>query len=100
MTDPAPWHKAPGHLRSPNIAGDPEVYEIENLAADPDGVIEAAMQRIAPWHGKVVVDIGAGTGFHVERFHADAAHVIAVEPEPALRLRLMHRLVDRQLART
>ncbi len=95
-----PWQATPAFLRAPNISGDPDLYEIENLAADPDGAVEAAMRRIRPWDGAVVMDVGAGTGFHIERFHQDAAHVIAVEPEPALRLGLMRRLVDRNLTRT
>jgi ubiquinone/menaquinone biosynthesis C-methylase UbiE len=95
-----PWHSAPGFLRAPNIAGDPELYEIENRAADPDGAIEAAMRRIAPWDGKVLMDVGAGTGCHLERFHHSAAHIVAVEPDPALRLRLMQRLIDRNLPST
>ncbi|MGB3328892.1 MAG: class I SAM-dependent methyltransferase, partial [Thermomicrobiales bacterium] len=72
-------------------------YEIENESADPDGVIERAMARIAPWDGKVVLDLGAGTGFHLPRFADRAAHVIAIEPDGHLRLRLMQRLIDRQL---
>lgn len=94
------WHQNPQYLRAPNISGDPDLYEIENLAADPDGVVEAAMRRIHAWDDAVVMDVGAGTGFHIERFHRDAAHVIAVEPDPALRLALMRRLVDRNLTRT
>lgn len=95
-----PWHNTPAFLRAPNISGDPDLYEIENLAADPDGTVEAAMHRIHPWDGKVLMDIGAGTGHHIEWFHRDAAHIVAVEPDPALRLSLMRRLVDRQLSRT
>ncbi len=95
-----PWHHTPGFMRAPNISGDADLYEIENSAADPDGTVEAAMRRIHPWDGCVLMDVGAGTGFHIERFHRDAAHVIAVEPEPALRLALMRRLADRNLTRT
>lgn len=95
-----PWHATPAFMRAPNISGDPDLYEIENLAADPDGAIEAAMRRIHPWDDAVVMDVGAGTGFHIERLHKDAAHVIAVEPEPTLRLAMMRRLVNRELTRT
>jgi SAM-dependent methyltransferase len=94
------WHQIPGFLRSPNISGDWRLYEIENRAADPEHSIEAAMARIAPWRDKVLVDVGAGTGYHIERFHQDAAHVIAIEPDPTLRLELMQRIASRQLART
>lgn len=98
MTDP--WNETPEFLRAPNISGDADLYEIENAAADPARTVETAMRRIAPWEGKVLMDIGAGTGYHIERFHRDAAHVIGVEPDPALRLRLMQRIVDRNLMQT
>jgi ubiquinone/menaquinone biosynthesis C-methylase UbiE len=94
------WHQIPGFLRSPNISGDWRLYEVENRAADPEETIESTMERIAPWRDKVLIDVGAGTGYHIERFHRDAAHIIAVEPDPALRLELMQRIVSSQLART
>jgi SAM-dependent methyltransferase len=94
------WHQIPGFLRSPNISGDWRLYEVENRAADPEGAVETAMARIAPWHDKVLIDVGAGTGYHIERFHQHAAHVIAIEPDPTLRLELMQRLASSQLART
>ncbi len=87
------WPENPEFYANSNIATDHEVYEIENLAADPDRTVEAAMRRIAPWDGKVVLDIGAGTGFHVPRFAATAAHVVAVDPEPHLRQVMMRRMV-------
>ena len=90
------WHQIPGFLRSPNISGDWRLYEIENRAADPDHVVERAMQEIAPWDGKILMDVGAGTDYHIERFHESAGHVIAVEPDPELRLELMQRLADRR----
>jgi ubiquinone/menaquinone biosynthesis C-methylase UbiE len=82
----------PGVHAAPNIQTDPQVYELENLAADPEGLIEAAMARIAPWDGKVVLDLGAGTGFHIPRFHAQAAHVLAVEPHDQSRMQAMSRV--------
>jgi SAM-dependent methyltransferase len=74
----------PGVIRSPNIWGAPGVYEIENRAVDPDGVIEAAMTLIRPWDGAVVLDVGCGSGFHLPRFAATAAQVFGVEPHPPL----------------
>jgi SAM-dependent methyltransferase len=82
----------PGVHAAPNIQGHPDTYEIENEAVDPDGRIEAAMAAFAPWAGKVVLDLGAGTGFHIARFHAHAAHVIAVEPHGPSRVRAMARV--------
>jgi SAM-dependent methyltransferase len=89
----------PGVHAAPNIQGAPEVYEIENEAADPDGLIEAAMAAIQPWDDRVVLDLGAGTGYHVPRFHRRAAHVIAMEPHDASRLRAMARIADLGLQR-
>lgn len=87
------WPENPEFYANSNIANDHELYEIENLAADPDQTVEAAMRRIAPWDGKVVLDIGAGTGFHIPRFATAAAHVVAVDPEPHLRQVMMQRMV-------
>ncbi len=88
------YRALPGVHASPNIQGDPALYELENRAADPDGLIEAAMQQIAPWDGRVVLDLGAGTGFHVPRFHATAEHVFAVEPHDPSRFAIMQRAVQ------
>lgn len=81
----------PGVHPAPNIQTSPDVYEIENGAIDRDGKIEAVMAAIAPWDGKVVLDIGAGTGYHLPHFHRTASHVIAVEPNGPSRLRTMAR---------
>lgn len=70
----------PGVHAAPNIQSDADVYEIENRAVDPNQLIEQAMWRIAPWGNKIVLDLGSGTGFHLPRFHEQAAHVIGVEP--------------------
>ncbi len=94
------WHQIPGFLQSPNIAGDWRLYEIENLAADPDRTIEGAIREIASWDDKVLIDIGAGTGFHIARFHETAAHIVAVEPDAELRRELMQRVVEHNLMRT
>jgi SAM-dependent methyltransferase len=69
---------------SPNIWRFPQVYELENRAVDPDGVIEAAMREIHDWRGGTVLDVGCGTGFHLPRFAAEASRVIGVEPHPPL----------------
>ena len=97
--DSTSWAKTPGFLRAQNIATDHALYEIENRAADPDGAIDAAIQRVAPWSGTVVLDMGAGTGFHLPRFHEAAAHVIALEPDPSLRPHLMQRIAHLGLDR-
>ena len=69
---------------SPNIWHHPATYEIENRAADPDGLIEAAMASVASWDGSRFLDVGCGSGFHLPRWAASAASVVGVEPHPDL----------------
>jgi len=87
----------PGVHKSPNIQSAPDLYEIENLALDPEGMIEGAMREISDWTGKVVADMGAGTGFYVPMFAGDAAHVIAIEPHDPSRLRAIARVLELNL---
>ncbi len=75
---------------APNIAGHPEVYERENAAIDPTGVLWQALRDEADWAGRTLVDLGCGTGFWLPRYAAGpgaAARVAGVEPDPALRAR-------------
>lgn len=81
-------------IPSPNIWNDPETYELENLAIDPEGLIEHAMREVEDWAGLDVIDVGAGTGFHAERFAGTARSVLAVEPHPPLVERAAARLAD------
>jgi ubiquinone/menaquinone biosynthesis C-methylase UbiE len=69
-----------GVIPSPNIWRHPDVYETENHGVDPDGVIDAAMERLRPSSGADVVDIGCGSGFHLERLARHARSVVGVEP--------------------
>lgn len=77
-------------IPSPNIWDHPDVYEIENRAVDPDGLLLAAMQRIHPLAGADVLDLGCGSGFHLPVFAAlvgaddVGGSVIGVEPHPPL----------------
>jgi SAM-dependent methyltransferase len=71
-------------IPSPNIWRHPDVYEIENRAVDPDGVLETAMRGIRDWRGASVLDIGCGSGYHLPWFAADAARVVGVEPHAPL----------------
>jgi len=73
-----------GARPSPNIWHHPATYEAENRAADPEGVIEAAMGAVTSWAGRAVLDVGCGTGYHLPRFATSAASVTGVEPHPAL----------------
>jgi SAM-dependent methyltransferase len=83
----------PGVHPAPNIQDDPDLYELENEAADPDRRIEAAMRARADWTGRDVLDLGMGTGFHLPRFAETARHVYGVEPHDGSRLRAMARCV-------
>ena len=74
----------PGSVPSPNIWHHPQVYELENRAADPEGRIETAMRAVRPWSGCDVLDLGCGTGFHLPRWAQEARSVTGVEPHPAL----------------
>ncbi len=87
------YRDLPGIHASPNIQSAPDLYEVENYAADPDQHIERAMRAIAPWTGKIVLELGAGTGFHIARFN-QAEHVFAVEPDDDLRQLAMRRIAD------
>jgi ubiquinone/menaquinone biosynthesis C-methylase UbiE len=77
---------------APNQGGSPDVYEIENHAIDPDGHVLAAMRRLAPWNGRTLLDLGCGTGFWLPGYAREAAHVIGVEPDPALRATAAERI--------
>jgi len=48
------------------------------------------MREQADWAGRVVLDVGCGTGFHLPRFAQSASRVYGVEPHPGL-LRLAAR---------
>jgi SAM-dependent methyltransferase len=75
---------AGGVRPSPNIWNHPEVYELENRAADPHGRIESAMAAVRGWDGATVLDVGCGTGYHLPRWAATAEQVVGVEPHPPL----------------
>lgn len=85
---------APGAVPSPNIWNSPQVYELENRAVDPDGVLPAAMRAIRPWTGATVLDVGCGTGYHLPFFAAEAARVVGVEPHAGLAAAAARRAKD------
>jgi SAM-dependent methyltransferase len=60
------------------------VYEIENRALDPGGLVLAAMRSLAPWAGRTLVDLGCGSGYWLPGYAGEAALVIGVEPDPGL----------------
>lgn len=76
MTPPIP---------SPNIWNDPEIYEMENAAVDREWRIEAAMAAHRSFSGARVLDLGCGSGFHLERWvRLGACGVTGVEPHAPL----------------
>ena len=73
-----------GTIPSPNIWAHADTYELLNRAADPDGLVWAALAEVAPWTSRSVVDVGCGTGYHLPTYAASATTVIGVEPHPEL----------------
>lgn len=84
----------PGTVPSPNIWNWPEIYQRENLAQDPDGLIWAALRDVVDWTGADVLDVGCGDGFHLPVFASTARTVIGVEPHPPLVRRARRRVAD------
>jgi len=91
-----------GTIPSPNIWDFPEIYEAENRAVDPDGVIWAALAELVeaqpllgPADWGEVVDIGCGNGFHLPMLADRARRVTGVEPHPGLAATAARRVAGR-----
>jgi SAM-dependent methyltransferase len=74
----------PDFRRSANLAVDPVLYEVENEAFDPEGLVLDAMRTLAPWAGRTLVDLGCGSGWWLPGYAREAAGVIGIEPDPDL----------------
>lgn len=75
----------PAPIPSPNIWNDPDIYEVENHAVDRDERIEAAMLSHRPIRDARLLDLGCGSGFHLERWvDYGALVVVGVEPHQPL----------------
>lgn len=68
------------------------MYELENRAQDPDGVVWRVLRERCDWAGLDVVDVGCGDGFHLPVFAATARSVTGVEPHPPLVARATARI--------
>ena len=74
-------------------ATQPEAYERLNECSDPEHRLESHMWGISPLDGKVLLDIGAGSGYHAIRYAIRASHVYALEPDKRMRAQLYTRLL-------
>ncbi|MFC4603053.1 class I SAM-dependent methyltransferase [Rhodococcus kronopolitis] len=88
----SPARPASGPIPSPNIWHWPEIYEVENRAQDADGAVFAALRDVADWSDRDVLDLGCGTGFHLQTFAETARSVTGVEPHPPLVARARDRV--------
>lgn len=70
-------------VRSGNQSVDPVLYDVENAAIDREHVLWAALREQAAWDGRVLLDLGCGSGFWLPRYD-QAAEVIGVEPDEDL----------------
>jgi SAM-dependent methyltransferase len=80
-----------GVLPSPNIWDFPELYEAENRAVDPDGVIWNAIAALiddrglfGPANWGDALDVGCGNGFHLPELAKRSRGVVGVEPHAGL----------------
>jgi SAM-dependent methyltransferase len=87
-----PQAPPPDFVPAPNLGRHPDIYELENEALARDGRLDAALQRIAPWAGRRLLDVGCGSGFWLPRYAVRAGSVRGVEPDPALRARADERV--------
>ena len=47
---------------APNQGGRPDLYELENRAMDPDGLVLEEMRQLAPWAGRTPIVIAPPAG--------------------------------------
>jgi ubiquinone/menaquinone biosynthesis C-methylase UbiE len=83
-----------GFHESPNIHLNSDIYEIENIACDPENKIEAFIESRFELENKNILDIGCGTGFHLPYYSKSASHIFGVEPFDVNRLKGMKRICD------
>ncbi len=74
-------------------AVDPEAYERLNRCTDPERLLEVLTWSIAPIDDRMVLDIGAGSGFHAARYAETARHVFAAEPDTDMLEQIRRRVI-------
>lgn len=74
----------PDFVRAPDQGGNPALYEAENAAIDPDGLLAAALWSAARWDGRDVLDLGCGSGYWLPSYTERARSVTGVEPDESL----------------
>jgi SAM-dependent methyltransferase len=67
-----------------NQGDNPALYETENAAMDRRGLVLDAMRDSADWTGRVLLDLGCGSGFWLPGYAREAREVIGVEPDDRL----------------
>lgn len=89
----------PGAVPSPNVWEHPDTYDLLEEAVDPQGVVDTALARVAPWAGGTVVDVGCAAGPHLPAYARTAASVVGVEPHPGLAARARRRVAGQRAVR-
>jgi SAM-dependent methyltransferase len=87
----------PDFQPSGNAAVRPDLYEVENRALDPDGLVLDAMRGLAPWAGATLLDLGCGSGYWLAGYTHEAGKVIGVEPDPGLLALARNRRTDAEV---
>lgn len=62
----------------------PEIFDAFCRAEDPDGRISRRLKARADLDGKLVLEIGCGTGRYTEEWARDTGHYVAIERSPAM----------------
>ncbi len=74
-----------------------QLFDLMARAIDPGELLQEAMQAVAPIQNRVLLDVGAGVGDRTILYARLAAHVYALEPDPAARPILKGRIKSSQL---
>jgi ubiquinone/menaquinone biosynthesis C-methylase UbiE len=81
-------------------AEDKTHYDLLNAITDPKRELERFMESVVSFEGVVLVDIGAGGGYHACTYAEKAGRVFAIEPAPKMLVQLYGRVAERGLTNT